>query len=182
MDFYRVYFKKAQPQGLFSDGGPFYVPREFQGQGRHDITDDGILYASVDAVSSIAENLKRFINLKLKPDHFVLKGDYKLALARFTLEGANILDLREAKEMVRTKTGPVSIATHDREITQALSRAMYQQGVDGFLWWSTLEAKWTNATLFENRIRKKVKLQQSELLTPALPEVRAAAKALHIQL
>ncbi len=182
MNFYRVYFKRAQTQGLFSDGGPFYVPREFQGQGRHDITADGVLYASADAVSSVAENLKRFINLKLKPDHFALKGDYKLALAEFTLNNAALLDLRDAREMVRIKTGPVSIATNDRKITQALSRAVFERGVEGFLWWSTLEAKWTNVTLFESRIKPKVKLEQSVLLTPDMPEVQAAARALHIQL
>lgn len=182
MKLYRIYFKKNQPSDPFTDGGPFYVPREFQGNGRHDIVDDGVLYCSLDPVSAVAEYLKKYTNLNVDESIFELKTRAQLALAEFQLIQAQIIDLRDVRQMMKTKTGPVSIATHDREITQALSKMLYQQGYDGFIWWSALEAKWSNMTLFENRIKKKLKVVKTMLITGALPVVKQAAATLNIKL
>lgn len=182
MKLYRVFTKIPASDAIREFGGPLYVPREFQGNGRHDIPDDGIIYCALDAVSAIAENIKGFINLTINNDDFKRKGKAVQALAEMAMTGERLIDLRDAKEMVKTKTGPMAIATHDREITKGLCKMIYDKQVDGFIWWSTIEAKWSNVTLFESRVKNKIQVQKIIPLTTAMADVKKAAKLLQIKL
>ena len=60
---------------------------------------------------------------------------------------------------------------------------LFEEGVDGFLWWSSLEASWTNAEREPRDPRPKEKLKLVEPLVPLtthLPSVQQAASRLKI--
>jgi hypothetical protein len=75
------------------------------------------------------------------------------------------------------------VATHDREATQPIALALYEEGIDGFEWWSTIEASWINVTLFEDRVVERLSLAgDPEPLRLDHPAVREAAEAVGVLL
>lgn len=158
--FYRVILFTEKQSHAFEKGGTLYVPREYQGEGRHDLTDEGILYASVEPISAVCESIKRFRNLKIDNNDFIRPDGQKMALVKIALDNINLIDLRDAKVLVKMNFTPADIATSDRKSTQNVSSRVYTKNADGFLWWSTLEAKWSNATLFFSRVSTKLQVME----------------------
>jgi hypothetical protein len=75
------------------------------------------------------------------------------------------------------------VATRRRATTQAMAASIFEEGAAGLLWWSALEAEWINATLFFERAMPHVSIAGApRRLSTAMPEVRAAADHLGIQL
>jgi hypothetical protein len=163
-DFYRVFLFDEKQSNVFSKGGPLYVPAEYQGEGRHDIREDGIFYCSVEPISAICEAIKRFRNLQLNDADFARPDGQTLAIAKISLRQPFLIDLREATTLVKMNFAPASITTSERTITQALSRTIFQEGVDGFLWWSALESQWTNATLYYSRVAKRLSIVEPPVM------------------
>jgi hypothetical protein len=140
--------------------GPLWIPREFQGDGRHDNPDlYGCLYLSVEPAAAVAEQLAQFRGQEFDPEMLV-RGSLPLALARLELtDELSMLDLDEPRVLVRERLRPSRIATHDRGITQSVARALFGRHPDvaGIAWWSTLESQWTNLSIFD-RARRKVRV------------------------
>jgi hypothetical protein len=66
---------------------------------------------------------------------------------------------------------------------QRIALAVFEQGLAGLSWWSTLEASWTNVTLFAEIAAPRLELAADpEILTTRHPAVRTAAEAIGVRL
>lgn len=183
MEIYRVFDwdeKKINNKNL---GSPLYIPRERQGNGRHDIPDnDGVFYGSLNEISAISEALHPYINLKITDKIFHFKNGLVQSIARISLVNAKLIDLTKAKDLLKLNISPQDVATLDRRTTRKISYNIYNLGVDGFKWYSALETQWTNLTLYESRIKNKLKLKRENIkpLSLNLAEVQQACKHLGV--
>ena len=166
-------------------GGPLYVPRDGQGAGRHDHPDRyGALYLSRVPESAVAERIQRFRGQTLSDEVFHLVGGAHYALATFDdLALTRLVDLDDPMELASRQLRPSMVATRDRTVTQRVALRIFEEGMLGLSWWSTLEATWPNVTLFAERA--------SPLLTPVgtpeplsvqHPVVRTAAQGIGVLL
>lgn len=137
-------------------GHALWVPREYQGSGRHDAPDRyGCLYLAEVAVSAVAETLAPFRGTgDLHPDLLVRSGR-SLALAELELAGdATLIDLDDPAVLVTESLRPSIVATGQRSVTQAYAVSQFERHADaaGLRWWSTLEASWIQVTLFDRAL------------------------------
>jgi hypothetical protein len=165
-------------------GGALYVPRQQQGEGRHDHPDHyGALYVSRVPEGAVAERIRAFRGRTLDDGDFRLRG---ISYALATLEETaldDLVELDDPTELARRELRPSLVATRDRRVTQEIALRIFQEGVRGFGWWSTLESAWPNVTLFAERASARLALVGSpELLTVRHPMVREAAEAIGVQL
>lgn len=165
------------------DGGALYVDRDRQGSGRHDNPDHyGALYASRVAQSAISERIQQFRGQVLADGDLRRADGRPLALAVIDDSRlSDVIDLDDPRELVRRRVRPSRVATRNREVTQALSRQLFEEGISGFVWWSTIEATWQNITLFAERAAHHLALQEGpEILSIDHPLVREAGESLGI--
>lgn len=177
MDLYRVFDWDAHSTGA-EPGGPLYIPRLAQGQGRHDIPErDGVLYTSLNVLSAVAEWIQFFRTRELTPQHFELSDGRLKALAVLELsEEMALPSLDDPQTLVRYGIKPSEIITHDRRITRLVAGRLFDDGRPGFLWPSSLEGSWINATLFQSRSQPHLKLKGPiRALGVETPEVVEAA-------
>lgn len=183
---YRCFTHDINVTNNYNRGGPLFIPRIRQGSGRHDIPAlDGVLYGSLNKVSSIAEYLRGFMNNKVSltelKEFFELKDDNFKSVAKLNItKEVKILDLTEPDNLVKLNIKPSDMATHTRQITQDISAKIFTQGYDGFLWWSVLESRWTNVTLYELRIKDKIEIGNIEKLSIEVRELQSALELLNI--
>jgi RES domain len=133
-------------------GGALWFPRQLQGQGRHDRPERfGCLYVSEDPVSAVAEQVAPLAGTRLEPSDLTRAG-LPLALAALRLsESARILDLDEPLVLAGEGLRPSLVATRERPRSQALAALLHERHPDaaGLRWWSALEPRWANVTLFD---------------------------------
>lgn len=137
-------------------GHALWIPREYQGSGRHDAPDRyGCLYLAKTAVSAVAEMLAPFRGTgDLHPDLLVRSGR-QLAVAELELtDDATLIDLDEPAVLIKESLRPSVVATNQRSVTQAYAVAQFERhkAAAGLRWWSTLEASWIQITLFDRAI------------------------------
>lgn len=182
---YRV-FPFVPGAGAAEDGGPLHVVRALQGGGRHDNPQAyGALYASRSAQSAVAERIQRFRGRTLAEAHLRRADGTRYALAAIEDEGLDrpLVDLDDPRELVRRDLRPSWVATRDRTVTRPIALSIFAEGAAGLGWWSTLDAEWSNVTLFAERTRRRLRLAgDPEPLTLVMPALRAAARALGIRL
>jgi RES domain len=158
-------------------GGALWFPRPFQGTARHDNPARyGCLYAAEEPATAIAETLAPFRGTgDLEPEMLVRMGR-PLALARLELRGAPLLDLDDPAVLVDAGLRPSQVATGHREVTQPDAARLFDVHPDaaGLRWWSTLEASWLCATVFD-RAARHLRVRAVEPLHPGDEHVRAAA-------
>jgi hypothetical protein len=157
--------------------GPLWVPRPFQGEGRHDNPDlYGCLYLADRALSSIVEQLARFRTQRLIPALLQRRG-LPLALAQLEIaDDIRLVDLDDPATLRRLRLRPSRVATRQRDVTQPQARAIYtgDRTVAGIRWWSIYESLWTHVTLFE-RAARRLRVAAVRPLTVDDPDVGAAA-------
>lgn len=139
-----------------ASGHPLWVPRAFQGAGRHDAPDRyGCLYLAERPVSAVAETLAPFRGTgDLRPELLVRAGR-QLALAELELAvGATVVDLDDPAVLQAETLQPSIVATGQRRVTQAYAVAQFERHrhAAGLRWWSTLEASWIHVTLFDRAL------------------------------
>lgn len=166
------------------EGGPLHAPRFLQGYGRHDNPDRyGALYVS-KAPESVAAELLRYLRRHDVSDTDLLSEgrSYSLvAIDNAELEG--LLDLDDPRSLVERELRPSSVATGNRQLTRRMALDIYEEGIPGFQWWSTIEASWINVTLFVDRALPYLRLVgEAQPLTVAHPAVRAAAEVVGVRL
>ena len=163
--------------GATGPDGPLWFPRMYQGEGRHDNPDRyGCLYLSASPLSTVVEQLARFRGQRLLPSLLRRRG-LPLALADLELDQtAELVDLDDPSVLRRERLRPSAVATRDRTITQAQALALHDRHRDaaGLRWWSTVEARWINATLFE-RAASRLSVRAVRALTLEDPAVVEAA-------
>jgi len=184
MQLFRV-FSWSRSDGGDEAGGPFFVPRNRQGSGRHDNPSlYGAFYCSTDPISCIAEALQPFRGQVFTDQDLHRSPNLILALARFELSReVALVDLDDPGELEARKLRPSVVATSDRGKTQRLAAQIYEGNAMGFLWWSTLESLWINCTLFRERTRLVLQLAgEPASLTLSDPALIEGARRIGVRL
>jgi len=142
------------------------------------------MYVSRVPESAVAERIQGFRGQSLSDGDLRRRDGSSYAL--IALDDAavdRLVDLDDPSELARRAIRPSLVATRDRTVTQPLALAIYEEGVPGFAWWSTLEASWPNATLFAERASPRLRtLGAPEVLSIVHPALRAAAETLGVHL
>ena len=169
--------RRAKPT---EPGGPLWVPRPLQGDGRHDNPEHyGCLYVAEHAAGAVVEQLARFRGNVLVPAMLKRRG-LPLGVATLELEaGAHLVDLDEPAVLSRLALRPSRVATRHRDVTQPQALAIHASGADGIRWWSTFEASWCNLTMFDRGLRR-VRLGDVAVLAATHPALADALEALGI--
>ncbi len=148
------------------ENGPLWVPRAFQGDGRHDNPDlYGCLYVSDGEVSAVVEQLARFRTQRLQPALLRRRG-LPLALAAIELDDdAAVVDLDDPRVLARETLRPSRVATRQRDMTQPIARRLHaaRPAVAALRWWSIFEASWTNYTVFDRAVQRLAVIAVREL-------------------
>lgn len=184
MQLFRVFDWDGSSAGN-APGGPLFVARRLQGAGRHDAPDKyGAWYCSRDLVSAVAESIKFARGQVLEDSDFVSAGGTVRTLIELRLdEAVRLVDLDDPRELVTRRIRPSQVATGRRPVTQGIASAIFDEGATGFTWRSTLEAEWSNVTLFHERALRHVSIVAPPTrLSSRLPEVKAAADRLGIRI
>ena len=149
---YRVY-RALEGVGPTARGGPLYVPREFQGAGRHDLPGRyGAFYAARSPVAAVAEVIQAFRGRDLTEEDLERSDGTRLMLAAYDDSGLeSLVDLDEPAVLIDEGWRPSGVASRDRAVTQAMAMRAFEAGALGLSWWSTLDSAWTNVTLFAER-------------------------------
>jgi hypothetical protein len=137
-------------------GGPLYIPRPFQGRGRHDNPARyGCLYASVAAKAAVAEILVQFRGEPLSEGLLDIHGTRLAVIPLDLADDAALIDLDEPRVLQRERLRPSMVATHERGSTQAYAERVFDDHPEaaGVRWWSTIESTWINVTLFDRALR-----------------------------
>jgi hypothetical protein len=166
-------------------GGALFNPRRQQGRGRHDRPDlYGAIYVTRTEVSAVAEWLAAFRGQELSTADLDRTDERVLALVAFEDDRlGDLADLDEPAELEKRRLRPSGVATHARHVTQQLASSLFEEGLAGFGWWSTLEAAWPNVTLFAERTLDRLAVAgEPRPLTIDDPVVAAAASAVGVQL
>jgi hypothetical protein len=168
--------RRAAPR---DPGGPLWFPRAFQGSGRHDNPDRyGCLYAGTEAVAAVAEALAPFRGTGDLSDDLLIRAGRRLCLAGIALaDDAALVDLDDPSVLRAERLRPSLVATRVRTVTQSQARDLHDAHADaaGLRWWSTIEASWINATVFD-RAADSLALSQVTELSTGHPAVAAAAE------
>jgi hypothetical protein len=161
-----------------SEGGPLFVPRSRQGAGRHDIAHYGAWYCSRAAASAVAELLQNYRRHTIHDHDFGMPGGRTRAIVALSLAAdALIIDLDDPEVLAARTFRPSQVATLNRTITQRMALSLFNEGGAGISWWSTLEAEWTNVTLFHERALPHTTVAAApHVLSTRLPEVQLAAE------
>jgi hypothetical protein len=172
--------RRAQPD---EQDGPRWIPRSFQGDGRHDNPDVyGCLYLADRELAAVVEQLARFRTQRLQPALLRRRG-LPLALAALELDDrADVVDLDDPKVLVRERLRPSAVATRRRETTQPQARALHaaHPRAAALRWWSTFEAEWANYTVFDRAVRR-LRVREVRELTLDDDAVGAAAELLGLR-
>jgi hypothetical protein len=162
-----------------------FVPRERQGTGRHDNPDQyGALYVSQVPESAVAERIQPFRGQQLTETDMTRRDGARYALVALDdSELGGAVDLDDPRELVRRELRPSGVATRRRDTTRRMARSLFDEGMPGFSWWSTLEAAWANITLFAERAVSSLAIEgEPEPLGIDHPTVKTAADLLGIRL
>lgn len=183
---YRVY-RALDGVAPTARGGPLFVPREYQGAGRHDSPGRyGAFYAARSPVAAVAETIQALRGRDLSPEDLERSDGTRLMLATFDDSGLDgLMDLDEPTVLVDEGWRPSGVASRERSVTQAMAERVFESGALGLSWWSTLDSAWTNLTLFAERALEAgvVTVEGTpEPLTLKHPGVIAAADHLAIPL
>lgn len=103
---------------------------------------------------------------------------------RFDLGDPPVLYLaQDPAVLVELDIRPDQLASHDRTVTQAISRRVHaaKAGYPGFRWWSALTGEWHVSVLFMDRVDpREIEYTSPEPLEIGHPAVQAAARFLRM--
>lgn len=114
----------------------------------------------------------------------LMRAGLPLALSELELAGRAVaVDLDDPAVLVAEGLRPSQVATRDRAVTQPIAARLFQghRRASGLSWWSTLEASWLNATIFD-RAAGSLSTRRTEELTPQHAHVREAAAFLALRI
>jgi len=98
------------------------------------------------------------------------------ALAELDAEEAEVLDLDDARELVRRSLRPSAVVTRERTVTQRWALAAFQEKRwAGVRWWSYYDPRWGSFGLWHS---SKLRAMQVTPLTADHPALIEAATVL----
>ncbi len=182
--------------GAAPDGAPysarFVPPSGSQTGGRFDLGDVSVLYLSEHPEHALAELLARFRGKPLRAGHLRRHDSrspgtfHPLALVEAYLPAdleSGLPDLGDPDTLSRFTIRPDALASHDRRVTQAISRKLHGEGMSGFRWWSALGGDWHVTVLYLDRVDvRQIAYRAPAALSVDHPVVRAAARLLQMPL
>ncbi len=164
------------------EGGALWAPRQYQGDGRHDNPERyGALYLTCDAVASVVEMLAPFRGSGPVTGGMLRRLERPLVLARIDLhDDAPLIDLDDPVVLTAARLRPSVVATRRRDVTQAYAAELFDRHLEavGLRWWSTIESRWTELTVFADRATAHLSLSGVDELSAGLPVVEEAARIL----
>jgi hypothetical protein len=117
-------------------------------------------------VAAVAETIQAFRGRDLSPEDLELADGSRLTLASYDDTALTaLLDLDDPAVLLEEGWRPSGVASRDRAVTQAMAVRAFEAGALGLSWWSTLDAAWTNVTLFAERT-----LQAGAVVVEGSPE------------
>ena len=134
------------------------------------------------AVSAIAETIRPLRGQTLDDRYFTRHRVLTRAIVQLEIaDGLRVVDLDNPEELMTRRIRPSQVATRNREITQGIALRIFSEGATGMSWWSTLEAEWTNVTLFyERALPHATVVGAPRRLSTRFEDVRLAAERLGI--
>ena len=114
----------------------------------------------------------------------LVRAGLPLAITELELsDDVEVVDLDDPAVLVAEGLRPSRVATRQRPVTQRIAAELFERrrGAGALLWWSTLEASWLNATVFE-RAAASLSVRRTEELVPDHPLVREAAAFLALRM
>lgn len=162
-----------------------WFPRESQRAGRHDNPElYGCLYTSAEPLSVVVESLAPYRGAGRFSASMLVRAGLPLAISELELsDDVEVLDLDDPAVLVAEGLRPSLVATRQRPVTQRVAVQLFERHrkAGALLWWSTLEASWSNATVFD-RAAGSLSARRTEQLTPGHPLVREAAAFLALRM
>ena len=168
----------ARPNGA---GGPLWIARVHQGEGRHDNPEHfGCLYLADRETAGVVEWLAVFVGEPGVDPSMLERNGRTLAVAAIELaDGAELVDLDHPPTLARERLRPSLVATRERVVTQPQALRIWKQrpSAAGISWWSTFESLWACVTLFD-RAAPLLRVLDVRELTVDDPAVVEAAELL----
>lgn len=163
---------------------PLRVPRARQGRGRHDDPERyTALYLAREPVGAIAEAIQAFRGQELPAAALTRSDGTRRALAAIDDSALPALvDLDDPVVLSARRLRPSAVATGERRTTQRIAGEAFDDEAIGLSWWSTLEASWTNVTLFAERLGELPPLVEVIPLSLDHPALVEAADRLGVRL
>jgi hypothetical protein len=168
----------------------YTLPVGVQTGGRFDLPDVPTLYLALDEPAhALAEVLQPLRGKRqVRPGHLRRKAPsgvyHPQAIVETWLPDAvfsSLPDLGDPATLVRHAIRPDDLASHDRTVTQGISRRMHDAGFPGFRWWSAFRGEWHVAVLYMDRVdRFEIQYGPPSPLHIAHPLVAEAAAILHL--
>jgi RES domain-containing protein len=161
-----------------------------QGAGRFDVPHlSPVWYLGESPAHAVAEVIQGLRNQLLDADDLV-RFKKPLALAEAALTAPSIgrhangiADLCDPRVLSEFKIRPDIVANSSISVTQPLAERLYEAGLTGFRWWSSLFGDWHTTILFDRRLgRGQLRFRTPETLTLRSDAVIEAAARLTIKL
>lgn len=174
--------ENAAPGARFS---PSFVAGP-TGRGRFDLPRSlsPCLYLADSAEHAIAEVMQPWRGQEIGAPH-LLRAGHPLALVQMSLPetlASKLVDLCNPKVLANLDVCPDRTASRHREVTQPLSRRVWEEGASGLRWWSAFWGDWHTTVLFTARAGDTVEFGQPYPLTLEHPALTKAAELLGIQI
>jgi hypothetical protein len=155
------------------------------GRGRFDLPRDfsPCLYLADSAEHAIAEVIQPWRGQEIGPPH-LLRAGHPLALVQVRLPEtlmSKLMDFCDPKVLADADIFPDQTTSRHREVTQPLSRQVWEGGASGLRWWSAFWGDWHTTVLFTARVGDKVEFGQPAPLTLEEPALARAAGLLGIR-
>lgn len=149
---------------------PLYVPAP-SGRHRLDNTDlYSVLYASGEPAGAVAEAFASFSRW----GDFLLdhpRGARRRLIALDVPNDFAVLDLDDARALVRRRLRPSQVVTRDRAVTQAWARRVWEEAEwAGVRWWSYHDPRWTTIGLWATGGISVAGLEELSATHPAVLE------------
>ncbi|MGZ4120430.1 MAG: RES family NAD+ phosphorylase [Actinomycetota bacterium] len=151
-------------------GHPLHVPAAAQGGGRLDNPDQyRVVYGSDSPAGACAEALGGYITWSeelLHPDATTVR-----AIATMILTDDRVLDLDDPRALLERELRPSRVVTRDREVTQAWSARIFDEGTwSGVSWWSYWDPRWASFGIWRSDVLRVTRVEPLTMQTRALRE------------
>lgn len=183
---YRVfpYLPGASPD---SPGGPLFLRKEHQGQGRLDNPDRYLVYyVARDQQAAVGETFGDWPVWRDSMLDFPRLPGARRAIGVYTIpDTANLLDLDDGANLKARALRPSRVVARQRRMTQAWALSIFEERAfdgsrtwDGVRWWSRHEPEWPVVGLWTDSL---LKFERVEDLSMGHVAVKDAAAALRKQ-